>query len=144
MAVPEVFSPDLIVTSEDGTNLGFVVELKATDELGGTERQFKEYMLLMRCPLGLIATPRTISLYQNEYTPSDEDSIRLIGRYPAPPSFASARTERALYDAVRGWLERLPAEPDFGSESAELRAAVRYYIAPSLMEGVLRAAGPRY
>jgi hypothetical protein len=60
----DVFNPDLIVTANEGTDLILVVEAKRSlTQLAETESQLRQYMLAMHCPLGLLATVKTLRLY---------------------------------------------------------------------------------
>src|SRR5258708_373590 len=113
MSIPaDLFEPDLIVTTERGAEWLLVVEAKQTPgDVSKTERQLKQYMLEMRCPVGMLATPHTIRLYHDEYLSATEDSIRLVGEYAAPVEWFFAKDARDsqrvgadFEDAVRHWL----------------------------------------
>lgn len=144
MLADALFDPDLIVTSDDGTDIALVVEFRAEDHSSETERLLKEYMLGMRCPLALVVTPQNVTVYRDEYESESADSIHLVGRYPAPSAFASAGTGRSFENAAWRWLENLPSDVAFQSVPPELRRVVQTHIVPALMQGSLRAAGPRY
>jgi hypothetical protein len=114
----DVFEPDLIVTTDDGTELLLVVDakLRPTD-LADTHSQLKQYMLAMRCPVGLLPTPDKIRICHDRYLSATEESVELIGEYPAPAEWdvwreqsASPRFASAFEDAVRNWLEGLSTE----------------------------------
>ncbi len=154
MGVPaDVFEPDLIVTTDNGTELALVVETKLHSRfLSETEGELKQYMLGMQCPVGLVTTPRTIRLYHDQYLSASEESVELVGEYSAPPDwvvwqehtgFVQNGAGVAFEDAVRVWLEGLTTEWGLRSLSPELRQAVEWYLIPALNQGVLRAAHPR-
>ena len=113
MASPaDLFEPDLIVTTDDSTELVLVVEAKLHPvALVETERQLKLLLLAMRCPVGLLATPKKIRLYYDQYLSATEDSVKLVGEYAAPLDWAawqqgpgSAQVGAGFEDAVRNWL----------------------------------------
>src|SRR5207237_4909171 len=119
MKSAEVFAPDLIVTADDGTEWALVVEAKfCLDDLTATESELKQYMLAMRCPLGLLVTPDRIRMYHDQYVSNDESSIELIGDFPAPPAISKSlasqdqanQPDHVFEDTVRGWLEMLIAD----------------------------------
>jgi hypothetical protein len=146
----DIFEPDLIVTSDDGTEMDLVVDARpSSTHLAEVEGQLKEYMLAMRSPLGLLATPHTIRLYHDEYLPTDDESIKVVGEYPAPVDWAawegrpdSARAGLGFEDVVQNWLERLATESGLRSLPADFRRAVEEYLWPVLNRGVVRAARP--
>src|SRR5437868_6137554 len=90
MGVPtNVFGPDLVVTSDDGTELELVVETRLRQgHLGETETQLKEYMIDMSCSVGLLVSPGEIRLYHDTYVSDEPDSVDLVGTYPAPKEWA--------------------------------------------------------
>jgi len=152
MAVPaDVFEPDLIITADEGTDFLLVVELKREPtHLAETESQLRQYMLAMRCPVGLLATPRTLRIYCDQYISATEDSVKLIGEYAAPDDWALLDGRRnakdagvAFEDVVRAWLEGLSTEPGFRSLPPDLREAAEHYLVPALNQGAVRAAHPR-
>ena len=123
MPVPaDAFQPDLIVTADDGTDFVLVVEVKRyPTQLAETESQLRQYMLAMRCPVGLLATPRTLRLYNDQYLSATEESVKLVGEYAAPSEWAmwegrsAAQTGTGFEDVVRGWLEGLTTEWGFAT-----------------------------
>jgi hypothetical protein len=152
MVVPaDVFEPDLIITADEGTDLVMVVEVKrCLTHLAETESQLREYMLAMRCPFGLLATPKTLRLYHDQYLSASEDSVKLVGVYAAPPDWAiweyrqnSTQTGGGFEDAVQGWLERLKTESGLRLLPPDFREAVEHYLIPALNQGAVRAAHPR-
>lgn len=89
MAAPaNVFEPDWIVTSDDGTQWELIVEAKLHPTFPETESQLKQYMIEMKCPLGLLATPKTVRLYQDEYLSDSEESVKLVSECAAPSVWA--------------------------------------------------------
>jgi len=144
MPIPaDVFEPDWIVTTGDGTDFMLVVEAKPrAAHLAETESQLKQYMLAMACPVGLLATPQAIRIYHDQYLSATEESVRLVGEYAAPPEWTSWGGV-AFDDIVREWLERLTTESGLRSLPADLRRAVEEHLVPLLNQGVMRAAGPR-
>jgi hypothetical protein len=150
MTVPtDTFEPDLVVTTDDGTELVLVVEVKARAvRLAETESQLKEYMLAMRCPVGLLATPSQIRLYYDQYLSASENSVQLVGEYAAPSPWAAwfgkslsvPNAGMSFEDAVRGWLEGLATESSLRSLPPDLRRAAEAFLIPALNQGRVRAA----
>jgi hypothetical protein len=143
----DVFEPDWIVTTGDGTDFMLVVEAKPRAiHLPEAESQLKQYMLAMACPEGLLATPKTIRIYHDQYESPSEDSVRLVGEYSAPPEWGAWQAGNggaAFDDVVREWLERLTTQQGLRALPAGLRRAVEEHLVPVLNQGVMRAAGPR-
>lgn len=109
MPVPaNVFEPDWIVTSDDGTQWELIVEAKLHPEFPGTESQLKQYMMGMNCPLGLLATPKILRLYRDEYLSDTEESVKVVGEYAAPSEWAK-------------WQEVMGSEVEPDSEGAVSR-----------------------
>jgi hypothetical protein len=141
----DVFAPDLIVTNDDGTKMELVVDARSrSTHLAEVESQLREYMLEIGCPLGLLATPRIIRLYHDEYLPADEESVKLVGEYPAPAEWAAweKRVGAGFESVVLHWLERLVSESGLRSLPPEFRRAVQRYLWPVLDSGDVRAARP--
>lgn len=147
----DVFDPDLIVTANEGTDLILVVEAKRSlTRLAETESQLRQYMLAMHCPVGLLATVKTLRLYYDQYLSAGEDSVKLIGEYAAPSEWAKFEDRKdapaagaGFEDVVRAWLEALTTESELRTLSRELREAAELYLLPALNQGSLRAAHPR-
>jgi len=147
----DVFNPDLIVMANDGTDLVLVVEAKQSlTRLADTESQLRQYMLAMRCPVGLLATVKALRLYYDQYLSAGEDSVKLIGDYPAPSVWAkfedrngAPEAAAGFEDVVRAWLEDLTTESGLRTLSRELREAAELYLLLVLNQGSLRAAHPR-
>jgi hypothetical protein len=150
-AVSDIFDLDLIVTTDGGTEWLLIVDVKLrVVDLTATESQLKQYMLGMRCPCGLLATPDKLRIYYDRFLSATEDSIERVGEFAAPREWSSWRStpdsERAALgfeDTVRNWLEGLGADSELRSVPVEFRDAAERYLLPVLNHGVLRAAGPR-
>jgi len=100
----DIFEPDWIVTNEDGTERELIVEAKLRPiSLAQTESQLKRYMMEINYPLGVLATPETIRLYQNECLSDTEDSVKLVGECPAPADWATWRDLGSPEHAVPGY-----------------------------------------
>jgi hypothetical protein len=139
---------DIIVSSPDSTEVRMVVEAKLrVVDIQIAENQIKRFMLLMRCPLGLLVLPDRIWIYRDRFTSDSEDSIEKLGDFDISRlvNFGSAVTDPISFEnAVQAWLEnlasnvsrKLPNDP-------QLQEIVDHYILPAVETGIVRAAGPR-
>lgn len=140
---------DIIVSSADSTEVKIVVEAKLQiPSLRETERQLKNFMLQLRCPLGLLVSPQRLWVYLDRFTSYSEDSIECLGEFKIeglikfhPPATGAAA---AFETAVQSWLE------DLSVSSAQRRVSdpklldvINHYIVPAVETGIIRAAGPR-
>jgi hypothetical protein len=139
---------DIIVSSPDSTEVKLVVEakLQATD-LQETEHQLKNFMLQLRCPLGLLITPKRLWIYLDRFTSYSEDSIERLGEFNIEGliRFTSPATGGVAFEnTVQAWLEDLSndAAPS-RVQDPKLREIIDHYILPAIETGVVRAAGPR-
>ena len=114
----------------------------------------------MHCPIGMFITPDEIVVYQDTYTFLSEQSVRRVGTFPVPKSWAvfkaphhrtdtpSVRNrgrEIRFEEQVKSWLEQLRSSPsDYVHEiPEETRGALVDYVVPALSQGIVRAGGPR-
>jgi hypothetical protein len=117
-------------------------------DLERVEKQLKEYMAAMKCPVGILVSPDRLWLYEDRYLDSS-DSIALVDSFDVSkvPDFARFRSERnsaSLFEEkVQSWLEGLRTEAGLRELPPELRKAVRVYVDPAILNGSIRAAGPR-
>src|SRR6266511_5492031 len=151
------FAPNILVVARDATSIALVVdvELRIAD-LPTTEEQLKRYMVHTRCPVGMLVTPEKLRLYRDTYTGYNEDSIKRVGEFsmsgvldphlafPLRAPGMSAGRPFQLEEAVQAWLEGLARESVASTLPSQLREAVEEYIVPALMQGEVRAAGPRW
>ncbi len=73
---------DIIVSSPDSTEVKLVVEAKLqTPNIQETEHQLKNFMLQLRCPLGLLVSPLRLWVYLDRFTSYSEDSIERLGEF---------------------------------------------------------------
>ena len=141
---------DIIVSSPDSTEVKLVVEAKLqVPDLKGTEHKFKNFMLQLRCPLGLLVTPQRVWVYLDRFTSYSEDSIERLGEFditglikfqpPAPGGGA------AFENAVQTWLEDDLASSALRGQvkDPKLLEIINHYILPAVETGIVRAAGPR-
>jgi|ERR1700691_2960207 hypothetical protein len=140
---------DIIVSSPDSTEVKLVVEAKLrVPSMEVAESQLKNFMLSMRCPLGLLMSPERLWIYIDRFTSDSEDSIEKLGDFDISElvkfsSFAIA-DGIAFEIAVQMWLEKLPSiiGPD-RPRDPKLRQIINHYLIPAVETGVVRAAGPR-
>jgi hypothetical protein len=140
---------DIIVSSPDSTEVKLVVEAKLrTPDLPSTEHQLKNFMLQLRCPLGLLVSPQRLLVYVDRFTSDSEDSIERIGDFDITglvkvrPSAAGDGV--AFENAVQAWLEDLSSSSMRGRvKDPKLLEIINHYILPAVETGVVRAAGPR-
>jgi hypothetical protein len=140
---------DIIVSSPDSTEVKLVVEAKLRiSDLPNTEHQLKNFMLQLRCPLGLLVSPQRLLVYLDRFTSDSEDSIERIGDFditgvvkPRPSATGDAV---AFENAVQAWLEGLSgASKRDRVRDPKLLEIINHYILPAVETGVVRAAGPR-
>jgi hypothetical protein len=141
---------DIIVSSPDSTEVKLVVEAKLqSSALQKTESQFKNFMLQLRCPLGLLVSPQRLRVYQDRFTSDSENSIELLGDFDItglikflPPSTGA---EVAFEKAVQSWLEGDLSRSVSRSQAKDpkLLEIINHYILPAVETGVVRASGPR-
>ena len=140
---------DIIVSSPDSTEVKLVVEAKLhIADLKRSEQQLKNFMLQMRCPLGLLVSPQRLLVYVDRFTSDSEDSIERIGDFDITglvkvrPS--AAGDEVAFENAVQAWLEDLSGSGMRGQvKDPKVLQIINHYILPAVETGVVRAAGPR-
>ena len=140
---------DIIVSSLDSTEVRLVVEAKlGTFDAQSAEIQLKNFMLQMRCPLGLLVSPQRLWVYVDRFTSDSLDSIEKLGDFDITGlvKFKSAAVSDgvAFENAVQAWLENLSASvtrKPLGDP--KLREIVDHYILPAVETGIVRAAGPR-
>lgn len=140
---------DIIVSSPDSTEVKLVVEAKLrTSELQSAEHQLKNFMLQMRCPLGLLVSPQRLWVYLDRFTSDSEDSIERLGDFDITGLVKFRSTDAsdgaAFEDAVQAWLENLSASVmGRQPQDPKLLEIINHYILPAVESGVVRAAGPR-
>jgi hypothetical protein len=147
------FEPDILVQTPDGATL--VIEVKPSN----SEReasQLKRYMAAMRIPLGMLVSPKSIEVFRDTYAGTDEDSIKVLGTFGTEGLFSfgpqavpvddseSGAKAFAFEIAVQRWLESLLNEAAVAHLPSAMRAAFEREILPTLREGQIRAAGPRW
>src|SRR5579863_8673223 len=141
---------DIIVSSRDSTEVKLVVEAKLqSSELQKTEQQFKNFMLQLRCPLGLLVSPQRLRVYHDRFTSDSENSIELLGDFDIAGmiQFQSSSTGAAVAfeKAVQSWLEddlsRIASRSQV--KDRKLLEIIDHYILPAVETGIVRATGPR-
>jgi hypothetical protein len=144
------FNPGIIVTDPETSEIAMVVEVKKDlRDLDSSERQLKRFMSTMRCPVGLLVTPRLLRLYHDQYTLSSEDSVALVGEFDVSnilhfePADKGRQNGFDLERVVQSWLESLATESGLSELPADLRRAALFYIVPAISQGSVRAAHPR-
>lgn len=140
------FKPDILVTEPDSCMALLIVETKLYEDPGVSDAQLKRYMWQMSCPLGVIATPRTLFIYRNRFTGYSDDSVERIGEFGAPTEwieFEERGSGSEFEAAVQRWLELLRVSPESAHVSRETRQALSESILPTLVAGQIQAAGPR-
>lgn len=144
--------PDLIVRSADGLRTLFVVEVKLVDTsqaMTSAEMQLRATMFGVRCPLGLLVTPKRLRFYGDSYKSYSPESIEhlaehaAVGLFPVPTGSGQAAAFE-LEASVQAWLESLVSEASREKLDPGLRTSVERYLLPILREGSIRAGGPRW
>ena len=141
------FWPDIIVTKSDAPEVLLVVEIKMAKALADLEAALKEYLARTRCPAGVLVSPATARIYRNRYTHYTLEAIELLGECPAIELLGAfdprTITESTLEQRVERWLESLRASTN-QTWPPSVRDAIESCVLPAVLEGVIRAAGPRW
>jgi hypothetical protein len=144
------FDPGIIVTDPETSEIAMVAQVKSgLRDLDSSEWQLKRFMSAMRCPVGLLVTPRFLRLYYDQHTSLSEDSIALVGEFDVgnilhfEPAGKGRQDEYDLERVVQSWLESLATESGLRELPAGLRRAALFYIVPALSQGSVRAGHPR-
>lgn len=145
------FDADIIVTDGDGADLALVVEAKTRiRDFSSTERELKEYMSEMRCPVGLLVSPERLWLYEDRYLDNSADSVAQVESFDVSnvlrfqPAGSERHSAEAFEARVQAWLEDLRTEAGLRNLPPDLRAAVQMYIDPAIANGTIRAGHPRF
>lgn len=155
------FSPDIIVTMDDGSRILLVAEARRAEIRKEDESKLKFYMTQMRCPTGLLITPDRIEIFRDLYTDHTEKSVELVGDFPSPTSWEIFRVphhgsptseprdlglEESFENTVRFWLEELgsSSSANFSKIPKDTKEALADYVLPALAEGIVRSGGPRH
>lgn len=145
-----VFEPDIVALDTEIQEFVLVVEVKTTKtEFGFVERQLKEYMAAMHCPVGLIVTPERLWIYRDRYQGPREESIIQVGTFDVAgvfkfePSETPQNAESAFQNRVQEWLENLGTEAGISALPDDLRHAAQLCILPAVSHGAIRAGHAR-
>ena len=140
---------DIIVSSPDSTEVKLVVEAKLQiPQLETIEHQLKNFMLQLRCPLGMLVSPRRLWVYLDRFTSYSEGSIERLGEFDIEglikfhlPATGGAV---AFENAVQAWLEDLSNTTVRARiKDPNLLEIINHHILPAVETGIVRAAGPR-
>ncbi|HSY93767.1 MAG TPA: hypothetical protein VK812_20580 [Candidatus Binatus sp.] len=143
---------DIIVSSPDATEVRLVVEAKLRiPNLEATERELKNFMLQLSCPLGLLVSPQRLWVYLDRFTSDSQESVERLGEFNVEglirfrsPGGEGPEEHFAFENAVQDWLEGLAATTTQDRvEDPKLLETISHYILPAVESGVIRAAGPR-
>jgi len=144
------FGPDIIVTDPESSDIVLVVEVKTSERnLPTSESQLKRYMVGMRCPVGILVTPKRFRLYRDRYLGTSEDSITRVADFDTEYALTFEISEddrRGEYHFVRRiqtLLEGLNSEAGLRELPDDLRRAAQLYVFPAVSQGVVRARRPR-
>lgn len=140
--------PDIVVGKPDSSEVLLAVEVKAgaARAVAAASASLKAYMVDQSCPAGMFVTPEEVFFFRNPYTGYDPDTIELIGNCRTSELLTAisgrAISESMLVQLVEHWLENLGAR---GNQSwpASAKEAIESYILPAVIDGVVRATGPR-
>jgi hypothetical protein len=139
------FEPDIVITAPEGIML--VVEAKVSlQNLLRSEQELKQYMVRMRCPIGLLITPERMWLYRDVHTADSAQSVQGVGEFDVAKLWHRKPPAQGVdFEAfVQQWLEDLVAEYPNRELPKELNEALGEYILPAVATGDVRAAHVRY
>lgn len=131
---------DIVVTSPTG-HFELVVEVKLRGDLNAATTQLSEYMRRVGADTGLVVGRDVVRILVDTY--QGDPSIQVVGEFPTALAHG-LRVSTDVFDfedSVQGWLESLQNGEDVADEP--LRSALAAYILPALLDGTVRAAGPR-
>lgn len=144
------FGPDIIVTDPETSAVLLVAEAKTSERnVGASESALKRYMAGMRCPVGILVTPKHLRLYRDQYLGTSEDSIARVAEFDTKDAlkFKISKDDRGseyqFVQLIQAWLEGLDSEAGLRELPADLRDAAQLYIFPAVSQGVVRARRPR-
>jgi len=143
---------DIIVSSPDSIGAQLIVETKLhLRDLRAAERQLRNAMMQLSCPVGLIVTPERIWIYEDKFLSKTPESIERVGEFDAgqllhfTPTDTSQQTGRLFESYVQRWLEDLPRTGRSDRvRDKDLWQALNKYVLPAVETGEVRAASPRY
>lgn len=131
---------DIVVTSPTG-HFDLVVEVKLGGDLDQATEQVRKYMARVGAEVGLVVGPEVIRILRDTYR--GQPSIEVVGEFP----IVQARGLRIgtdvfeFEDSVQRWIESLQDGKDVAAEP--LRSALAQHVLPTIVDGIVRAAGPR-
>ena len=144
------FGPDIIVTDPESSDIVLVVEVKTSERnLRTSESQLRRYMVGMRCPVGILVTPKRFRLYRDRYLGTSDDSITQVAEFDTKHVLKSKisgddrEDEYKFVRFVQAWLEGLNSEAGLRELPDDLRRAAQLYVFPAVSQGVVRARRPR-
>jgi hypothetical protein len=140
------FTPDVIVTAPDSSSVTLVGEVKREGtNLDEASKPLRNYMLRMRCPVGIILTPRILRIYKDRFIGQTEASIEMIGDFPGKELLktrSANRSEHAIESALVQWLDELAHTGQVYVSDLKLKSAIDDYILPAVSGGVVSIAHP--
>ena len=131
---------DIVVTSPTG-HTDLVVEVKLTRQLDEATAQVRAYMARIGAPVGLVVGRDRLRILRETYR--DQPSIRVVGEFSLELARGLRTSEdpSEFEDHVQHWLETLARTGTAAEEP--LLAALREHVLPVILDGTVRAAGPR-
>jgi len=139
--------PDIVVGRLDSPEVLLAIEVKSgTVSAEAAETALKAYVVRQSCPAGMYVTPEEVLFFRNRYTGYEPDAIQPIGNCRTTELLDTipgrAISESALVQAIERWLESLGTRGDHSWPSTA-REAIESCVLPAVIEGVVRATGPR-
>ncbi len=140
------FTPDVIVTAPD-SSVTLVAEAKSSGaNLEEAARPLKQYMIRMRCPVGIIFTPAVLRIYKDMFLARSEESIERIGDFPGEDLLKiapSSNTEQSLMELILvRWLDELAHTGNVRVRDPKFKSAIDEYILPAVSGGLVSIAHP--
>ena len=146
---------DIIVRGKDSNEVLLICETKLyLNEGTRVEKQLKQAMARLSCPLGLLLTPEILRVYSDRYS-SDVpvDSVELIGEFDSRPLFRQLYLpgkkppagEQEFEVVVQRWLETLPQTFSMsGLADQRLAGILATFVVPAVASGYVSATSPRH
>lgn len=138
------YLPDLIIVDREWPEVLAAIELANADP---GERWAASYLLpYMRSrhvPLGIVLTPKSLTLYEDAYTGGAAESVSCIGNFDLGNTFSDHQGAGRTFElAVLNWFDHLDSSM-LANLPESTRSALNWHVLPLLRQGEVSVSGPR-
>lgn len=149
------FKPDIVIIDQASKRPLVVIEAKLRIREGDEARiqeQLARYMVAARCPIGVLASPDRLLIFEDRLRTATPESIEQVADIdlrnvmgtPATSMSAAGSDALAFERALRNWFEKLAIDSYRDTLPQDLREQVEQYLMPSVITGEVRTTGPRW